>query len=305
MNSFAKKAGAHFDVGLYHSYYVLMIEDPKETADKVYVRLAENPAEIEAAQRLRFKVFYEEYKAIPDENTARTKMDVDAYDAITDHLIVLDGNLPEGPDQIVGTYRLLRREIADKFGKFYTSGEYDIDTLLSSGAELLELGRSCVLPPYRTRPVLQKLWQGIAHYVAEHKIGLMFGCASLHGTDIETLKPQLAYLYHYHLATPELRPRALPSRYINMDQMPKEDINAKEVFISLPPLVKGYMRLGASVGDGAVIDHQFNTTDVCIVMPTHLVTEKYLKHYQRMTKNSIVLDNAFAGRVPAGVKGTG
>lgn len=282
-----------------------MTDDPKISADKIVVRIAQSPAEIEAAQRLRYTVFYEEYKAIADEKTAALKMDIDEYDSVTDHLIVLDQDLPEGPEQIVGTYRLLRREIADKFGKFYTSDEYDISPLLGSGATLLELGRSCVLPPYRTRPVLQKLWQGIAHYVADHKIGLMFGCASLHGTDVEALKPQLAYLYHYHLATPELRPRALPARYIDMNLIPKDEINAKEVFVSLPPLVKGYMRLGASIGDGAVIDHQFNTTDVCIVMPTHLVTEKYFKHYQRVTKNAIVLDNAFAERVPATAKSTG
>ena len=275
------------------------------SADKVSVRLAENPEEIAAAQRLRYKVFYEEYKAVADERTAATGMDVDEYDSVTDHLVVLDETLPKGPEQIVGTYRLLRREVAEQFGKFYTSGEYDIVPLLDSGAVLLELGRSCVLPPYRTRPVLQKLWQGIAHYVAEHKIGLMFGCASLHGTDIEQLAPQLSYLYHYHLATPELRPRALSSRYIEMNRMRKEDIDVKSVFASMPPLIKGYMRLGASIGEGAVIDHQFNTTDVCIVMPTHLVTQKYLRHYQRVTNNSIVLDNEFADRIPSTAKVTG
>ncbi len=280
-----------------------MTQDHQTQADKITVRLARSPAEIEAAQRLRYKVFYEEYKAIADAEAKASQMDVDEYDAVTDHLVVLDSTLGEGTDQIVGTYRLLRREVADKFGKFYTSGEYDIKPLLTSGAVLLELGRSCVLAPYRTRPVLQKLWEGIAHYVAEHKIGLMFGCASLHGTDVEELKPQLAYLYHYHLASPDLRPRALDSRYVDMNVMKKEDINAKAVFVSLPPLIKGYMRLGASIGDGAVIDHQFNTTDVCIVMPTHLVTEKYFKHYQRVTNNSIHLDDGFAARVPAMAKG--
>ncbi|MFA7457478.1 MAG: GNAT family N-acyltransferase, partial [Micavibrio sp.] len=214
-----------------------------EDTDRIVVRLARNTEEIEAAQRLRYEVFYEEYKAIPDEQAKQSRMDVDEYDAITDHLVVLDTGLPAGTGQIVGTYRLLRREVADRFGKFYTSGEYDIGPLLGSGAALLELGRSCVLAPYRTRPVLQKLWQGIAHYVAQHKIGLMFGCASLHGTDIDELAPQLSYLHHYHLAAPELRPRALDSRYVAMDIIPKEELDAKKVFISMPPLIKGYMRL--------------------------------------------------------------
>jgi putative hemolysin len=275
-----------------------------DLAEKITVRLASSPSEIEAAQRIRYKVFYEEYKAVADEKAAAAHMDVDDYDAVADHLVVLDESLPPGPSRIVGTYRLLRRAVADKFGEFYTSGEYDIAPLLDSGAHLLELGRSCVLPPYRTRPVLQKLWQGIAHYVAEHKIGLMFGCASLHGTDVDALAPQLSYLYHYHLATPELRARALESRYVEMNRVPKDQIDVKKVFTSLPPLVKGYMRLGASVGDGAVIDPQFNTTDVCIVMPTHLVTQKYFKHYQRVTNNQIVLDGDFADRI-ASAKVTG
>ena len=264
--------------------------------EAISVRLAQDSSEIESAQRLRYQVFYEEYKAVADERTAATRMDVDEYDAVTDHLVVLDETLPPGPGRIVGTYRLLRREVADKFGKFYTSGEYDIAPLLESGATLLELGRSCVLPPYRTRPVLQKLWQGIAHYVAEHRIGLMFGCASLHGTDVDALAAQLSYLYHYHLASPDLRPRALSDRYVEMNRMDKNAIDVKSVFASLPPLVKGYMRLGASVGDGAVVDWQFNTTDICIVMPTHLVTEKYLRYYQRVTNNQIVVDSPFTGR---------
>lgn len=276
-----------------------MIDLQEAVADKVIVRVTKDPAEIEAAQRLRYKVFYEEYKAVADEKTKRLQMDVDDYDAITDHLVVVDENLPKGTEQIVGTYRLLRREAAERYGKFYTSDEYDISPLLKSGAVLLELGRSCVLPPYRTRPVLQKLWQGIAHYVADHKIGLMFGCASLHGTDTNALKEQLSYLYHYHLAAPDLCPRAVQSRYVEMNLVPKEQLNVKQVFSALPPLIKGYMRLGASVGLGAVVDEQFNTTDVCIVMPTHLVTQKYLKHYQRVTNNSIILDDEFASKTPS------
>ena len=271
--------------------------------DKISVRLATSPAEIEASQRLRYKVFYEEQHAVPDEKMAASKMEVDEYDSVMDHLIVIDENLPAG-EQIVGTYRLMRREVADKFGKFYTDSEFDIKPLLDSGAQLLELGRSCVLAPYRTRPVLQKLWEGIAHYVGEHNIGLMFGCACLEGTDIEKLSEQLSYLYHYHLAAPELRARALDHLYVEMNIIPKDELNAKKVFASLPPLVKGYLRLGASIGEGAIVDKQFNSTDVCIVMPTHLVTEKYFKHYQRKTNGAIRIDDAFAERVPTSAKGT-
>lgn len=270
--------------------------DPTPDVDTVQVRLTQNPKEIEAAQRLRYEVFYEEYGAIPDEAMKTARRDMDEYDAVTDHLIVVDSSRGEGEAGIVGTYRLLRREPAERHGHFYTSGEYDISRLLSSGAELLELGRSCVLAPYRTRPVLQKLWEGIAHYVADHNIGLMFGCASLHGTDIPALAPELSYLYHYHLAAPDLCPRALGERYVDMNIIAKESLDAKRVFTTLPPLVKGYLRLGASIGDGAVIDHQFNTTDVCIVMPTHAVTDKYLRHYTRKTQKVIPVESEFAER---------
>lgn len=262
--------------------------------DTIIVRLTEDTSEIEASQRLRYTVFYEEFGAVPDETMASEKRDIDAYDAITDHLVVLDQSLPAGPGQIVGTYRLLRRDVAEKYGHFYTSDEYNIDALLQSGAVLLELGRSCVLAPYRTRPVLQKLWEGIAHYVADHEIGLMFGCASLHGTDVAALEDQLSYLYHYHLARPDLCPRAVEGRYVDMNIKPKELIDAKRAFASLPPLIKGYLRLGAMIGDGAVIDTQFNTTDVCIVMPTHQVTAKYVNHYSRKTQKHIPTDSDFA-----------
>jgi putative hemolysin len=146
---------------------------------------------------------------------------------------------------------------------------------------VLELGRSCVLPAYRTRPVLQKLWQGIAQYVTQHRIDLMFGCGSLYGTSPADIAAELSYLYHYHLADPSVRPVAQPHRYVDMNLIPKDEIDVKTTFMKLPPLIKGYLRIGATIGDGAVIDSQWNSIDVCIVMPTSLVTEKYMKHYQR------------------------
>jgi L-ornithine Nalpha-acyltransferase len=271
-----------------------LLDSPLTNTDNIHIRLAENNAEIKAAQHLRYKVFYEEYGAIPTDAMKRERRDIDEYDAVMDHLIVFDKNLGDSENALIGTYRLLRREPAERFGRFYTASEYDIAPLLSSGAELLELGRSCVLAPYRTRPVLQKLWEGIAHYVADHNIELMFGCASLHGTNITELTPQLAYLYHYHLADKTLCPRALGTRYVNMNLCPKDELDAKRVFASLPPLIKGYLRLGASIGDGAVIDAQFNTTDICIVMPTHQVTEKYVRHYARKTQKIIPVDSDFS-----------
>ncbi len=249
-------------------------------ADSISVRLARSSAEIEAAQRLRYQVFYEEYAAKPSAEMARLKLDFDDYDPHADHLVVVDER-PGGNGRIVGTYRLLNRAVAEKYGRFYTSSEYNINPILNSGASVLELGRSCVLPDYRTRPVLQMLWQGIADYVLEHKIEMLFGCASFHGTDPQALARPLSYLYHYHLAPSDLCPVALPEHYVSMNMIPKEELNPKAIIPELPPLIKGYLRIGSLIGDGAVVDHQFGTTDVCIMLHTQIVANHYRKHYER------------------------
>ncbi len=249
--------------------------------ENVEVKLAQHDSEVEAAQRLRYKVFYEEYAATPNEEMARERRDMDAFDEVADHLVVIDKSISDPIDRIVGTYRLLRHDAAARHGRFYTSDEYDIKPLINSGSTLLELGRSCVLADYRTRPVLQLLWEGIIEYMFNHEIGTMFGCASLHGTDINELSMKLAYLHHYHLTPEALRPKALTGRYVNMNLHPKEDIDVREVFKSLPPLIKGYLRVGCTIGEGAVVDHQFNTTDVCIVLPMKEFAPRYRRHYAR------------------------
>jgi putative hemolysin len=254
---------------------------------KVTVRLARNEAEISAAQHLRYRVFYEEYAAKPSEEMARQRRDFDDFDAVADHLIVIDESIADPHQCIVGTYRLLRREAAEKSGAFYTSTEYDISPLLDSGTTLLELGRSCVLAEYRTRPVLQLLWQGITDYMLDHDIGLMFGCASLHGTDVAALSQQLSYLHHYHLAPANMRPRALNGQYVDMNLHPKEGLDVKTIFAALPPLIKGYLRIGSYVGEGAVVDRQFDTTDVCIILPMQQVRARYRKFYARKVNRHI------------------
>jgi len=245
------------------------------------VRIAGSAAEVEAAQALRWRVFYEEMGARPDAATAASRRDADGYDPVADHLLVLDHSLGEGAAAVVGTYRLIRRAAADRVGRFYSASEYDLSPILALGDGLLELGRSCVDEGYRTRGTLQLLWQGIAAYVFQHRIALMFGCASLPGTDPDALAEPLTYLHAAHLAPPELRPRALPQLHVPMDRMDPAAVNARRVLAELPPLVKGYLRLGGFVGDGAVVDRQFNTTDVCVLVKTDQVTAKYLKHYER------------------------
>lgn len=254
--------------------------------ENVEIRLAENKDEVRSAQRLRYNVFYEEYKAKPDEKMARERRDMDDFDDISDHLVVLDKSITDHEERIVGTYRLLNHRAVGENGSYYTSSEYNIDPLLNSGQPLLELGRSCVLSDYRTRPVLQLLWQGIVDYMISNDIGILFGCASLGGTDVDQLSEQLAYMHHNHLAPETLRPVALQDRYVDMDLHGKDDINARKVFKELPPLIKGYLRVGATIGEGAVVDHQFNTTDVCIVFPVSEMSSRYKRHYSRKIKNS-------------------
>ena len=257
--------------------------DPIEVGNLV-ARLAEDDSEIEAAQALRYRVFYEEMSAHPSPEVEAAKRDFDRFDEICDHLLVVDRQRTDLPGGVVGTYRLLRSSVADQNGGFYTADEYDISRIVGIPGETLELGRSCVEEDYRNRPTMQLLWQSIAQYVFRYDIGLMFGCASMPGTDPHSLSLPLSYLYHYHLAPPALRPRALDERYVDMRLLPEEEIDQRRALAELPPLIKGYLRLGGFVGDGAVVDYDFNTTDVSILVKTDLVTDKYLKHYERKSR---------------------
>ena len=248
------------------------------------VRIAESAAEIDAAQALRWRVFYQEMGAHPDAATTASQRDRDRFDDVADHLLVIDHAIGEGPQSVVGTYRLIRAEAAAKVGGFYSADEYDLTAVLAFPGQVMELGRSCVDARYRNRAVMQLLWRGITAYVFRHDVGLMFGCASLPGTDPDALAVELTYLHTHHLAPPELRPRAVPGRYVEMRRMDPTALNPKRALAAVPPLIKGYLRLGGFVGDGAVIDRQFNTVDVAIVVKTDLITDKYLRHFERTTK---------------------
>jgi putative hemolysin len=249
------------------------------------VRLAEGEADIDAAQALRYRIFYEALGARAELETARRRRDFDRFDEDCDHLLVLDHSRGSGPEAVIGTYRLIRREAAIRLGGFYSAAEYDIARFVAYRGEILELGRSCVDAAYRQRPAMQLLWSGIAAYVFHYDISLMFGCASLPGTDPDALALPLSYLHRDHLAPPALRARALPHRYVEMSRLPSCAVDPVGALAGLPPLIKGYLRLGGFVGDGAVIDQEFNTTDVCIVVKTDLVSEKYSRHYVRRSKD--------------------
>ena len=269
-----------------------LMESPSHLQDlcidvgNIQVRLAQNEAEVQAAQKLRYHVFYEELKAKADPGTRRLKRDADLLDGFCDHLLVINMDAANVDESVVGTYRLVTRAAAEKHGRFYTASEYHIEKLLRYQGEILELGRSCIHPNFRNGRIMNLLWRGLATYVFLADIQLMFGCASFYGTDLQALKLPLSYLHHYHLADENIRPRAIDQRFVDMNMTPKELLNIRDAQNALPPLLKGYLRVGCTVGEGAVIDWQFNTTDVCIIQKTNLVTDKYLKHYQQNYQKS-------------------
>jgi putative hemolysin len=248
------------------------------------VRLAQTAAEVRQAQKLRYRVFYQEGSAIPNPGRLFARRDVDGYDPICDHLLVLDHaarDTKTGKPAVVGTYRLLRQPMAEEHGGFYTAGEFDIAGLLARHDHLqfLELGRSCVLTPYRNKRTVELLWHGIHAYLLQNRCDVMIGCASLEGTEPKQLALPLSFLHHYARAPEEWRARALPERYVEMSRLSKEAVDPKAALRELPPLVKGYLRLGAYIGDGAVVDYEFGTTDVLIVLPVSVISARYLEHF--------------------------
>ena len=242
------------------------------------VRLA-NGGDVDRALALRHAVFCAEFGAATSSG-ARASLDEDDYDAICDHLVVIDRAAPGRP--VVGTYRLLREEVAQRTGGFYSSGEYDLGPLLSQGLaggrglQLLELGRSCVAAPYRTHATIALLWRAIASYLEQHRVGFLFGCASFPGVDPGLHADALACLNRFHRAPTRLRVRAHDERYV---EMAREDAKLDPVK-RMPPLIKAYLRVGAMVGDGAVIDRDFNTIDVFMIMPVDNIVDRYRDKFQ-------------------------
>jgi len=255
------------------------------TSGALEVRLAETDHEVSQAQRLRYQVFYEEKSAIPSEEMRATRRDFDKFDEVCDHLLVIDRDIldEEGQPLVVGTYRLTREKDAEKVGGFYTAAEFDLGRMISGmpkGTKYLELGRSCIIKSYRSRPgAMQLLWKGLMAYVARFDIDLMFGCASLAGNDPDALALPLSYLHHFHAMPADLNVRARPELFVDMNRMAKETIEAREGLRSLPPLLKGYVRAGCRIGDGAVIDRQFGTTDVFIYFPLSGIDARYKSRF--------------------------
>lgn len=229
------------------------------------VSRAETEADIRAAQALRYEVFVRELGGDGPLVDHAAGLERDRFDSYFDHLLLRDTTRGGG---VVGTYRVMRDDQAARAGQFYSEDEYDLSVLRASGRRLLELGRSCLAREYRGGAAMHHLWQGLARYVALHGIEILFGVASFHGTDPSALAPPLSLLHHRHLAPPDLRVRARPEHFQRMDLIAESELDRRAAMLQVPSLIKAYLRLGGHVGEGAFVDHAFNTTDICLVMDT-------------------------------------
>ncbi|MDG1707129.1 MAG: GNAT family N-acyltransferase [Emcibacteraceae bacterium] len=270
-----------------HIYVIENDDNPLNViSGDIEVRLATSMQEIIAGQKLRYQVFFDEMGAKPSAVVKAEKRDFDDFDDICDHLVAID-NSKSGDECVVATYRLLREEKIEGMDDFYSTCEFDLSNLyndhfrtLMGDRQLLELGRSCVKQEYRTNAVMHLMWKFIARYIEKHKIAYLFGCASLPGTDQKELEGQLSYLYHYHKTPDEYTVKPLPGVGQEMNYFPKDDLEKREARRALAPLVKGYLNLGCYIGDGAVIDKHFGTTDVFILLPIDRLEKRYLSLFE-------------------------
>jgi putative hemolysin len=253
------------------------------------LRLARDTRDVAAAQALRYRVFVEEMGARVSVGCHALRREIDPFDGVCDHLLVIDRAASRpGHPVAVGAYRLLRRGVAEKAGGFYTAGEFDLRPLLDTRGEVLELGRSCVAPEHRGGHVVQLLWRGLCDYVERHDIDVMFGCASLPGTDPFAVAQALSWLHWHHRASSSFRPSALPARRLSMDLLAPHEIDEALARRQLPPLLKGYLLAGAKVGEGACLDMSFNTIDVCVLLPFECVRQRNRKRFQRPARQPIL-----------------
>jgi L-ornithine Nalpha-acyltransferase len=255
------------------------------------IRLATSNDEIRVAQKLRYLVFHEEFGIqLIDENLA-LKIERDAFDEVCDHLLVIragDGHNPElavEDGTVIGTYRLLRKDVALQNSGFYSQSEFDIAPLLARKPDLnfLELGRSCVLKSERGSAVIELLWQGIWNYVRQYKIDVMIGCASFDGINIDVHREALEFLFANNKVPEGWHVYAQPERRLEIMANARAQLNVKKIITNLPPLIKGYMRLGCFFGQSAVVDEAFNTIDVLVILPVAKINPRYFAKFGEPT----------------------
>lgn len=252
-------------------------------AGRYEVRLAESEADVAAAQRLRYRVFVEEMGAQASAEEAAVRREWDEFDPHFDHLLLIDRQAQgDRLDAVVGAYRIMTGSMARQGRGFYGASEYDLEKIVHYPRETLELGRSCVAAEHRGGSGMHLMWTGLGRYVLEHGVEVMFGVASFHGTDMEPLAAPLSWLHHHHLAPEDLRVRAQDAHFQSMDLIPPDRLDRPTAMRAMPALIRAYIRLGGFVGEGAFVDHDFNTVDVCLLMDTTRMVDRYRDFYSRI-----------------------
>ncbi len=265
-----------------------IVESPKTKknfskidVDNFVIKIAEKKSELKKAQALRYSVFYKEKKAIPTISKKILRLDYDKVDNFADHLIVIDKNKKSIKNKIVGTYRLVRGDIATHSGGFYTSSEFDLSKILNSYKhnQILELGRSCVHQDYRNGTIMNLLWKAIAEYVKLYDIKILLGCASFNGTNVMKYTNELSYLRKNFSLPDEMSVKSLDTKIYPAYTKINSNINDLRTFVKLPPLIKGYLRIGGKVSNDYFVDYKFNTIDVCVIVNTNNIDKKYKRKY--------------------------
>ncbi|BDB96424.1 GNAT family N-acetyltransferase [Candidatus Hydrogenosomobacter endosymbioticus] len=241
------------------------------------VRIAVSHEEVLASQELRYRVFCGgNGEACVQSGEDAKKIDVDRFDDFCHHLVVIDLSRSA---RVIASYRLITRDAASKCGGFYSSSEFDMSCMDLYKGNVLELGRACVDPLYRSKKAFNMLLKWLDRYVKLFHIDVMFGCASFYGTQEEDFKNALSLLYYRHLAPPQLRPKVRKGLGIDMKMLPEECIDYARAEQEMPSLMKGYLKIGAVVGDGAFLDKQFNCIDVCVIVFANSLSRDYLKRF--------------------------
>ena len=268
----------------YHEYFFKKtnkISFIKIETENLIIKLAETSAEIKKAQSLRYSVFYKEKNAKADLPKKILRRDFDKVDRFADHLIVIDKNISSLQNNIIGTYRLIRGDLANQYGGFYTSTEFDLSNIFQTykNNQILELGRSCIHKKYRNGATVNLLWKAIANYVSIYDIKILLGCASFPGTNVMNFSDELAYLKRNHLLQSELSVKSLDVNIYPIKNSINKNVSDLKLFIKLPPLIKGYLRVGGKVSESYFVDYDFNTIDLCLVVQTNDINNKYKKKF--------------------------
>lgn len=240
------------------------------------VKLAQSQKEIEDSLKLRYEIFKIEIGSGP-KNKEAEGLETDAYDKFCDHLIVIDKTV----DKVVGTYRLLLGSKVDKNLGFYSEKFFDINNIkkLAWDYEILELGRSCIHKDYRSRAVINLLWSGIAKYVKDNNVRYLFGPVRLLTHDADEVSRTFRFIKENFYADKEFRVVPRPENEFKGLNENIEIENSAQIYRGLPPLIKGYLRVGVKVCGLPALNPSLDSVVILILLDTEKMSEVYRHHY--------------------------